>query len=158
MIQLQTKQNNISTKITNYKNKEIELQNRLDKIEERLIIGKISETKAEELENNIYQQLNQIKIDIDNWTYELEIIENNIDKHTTNNKIPQLTDFNNLTIDEKKIIINETINKIIIMNKPDKYTFEIDIEFNNGIIKQLQYNSKTYKSLGYNLEGENFKL
>ena len=92
--------------------KKKELQEKIDKLEERLILGKISEEKANDLEKRLYDEMkeidkraNELNNEIDELAKKLNYIKNTGDTQL---------DYDNLKQEERFNIVHEVIDKVIL--------------------------------------------
>lgn len=139
------------SKIQTAVNKRHSLQEKFDKYAEDIIFSNVSDTKKETIVKRFKDEISQIDKQIDKWTSEIEKIEVSIKKYDTF-IIPQIREFSATTNEEKQQIINEVVEKIMLMGKRKKQEFEFDIWFKNGDIQTLRYNSRKLKSEGYFLD------
>jgi len=141
----------LSQKIKTGNRKIEEYKEQIDRIDRRIIEGKLSEAKGDKMLEEINNNINTIKESISKWMFDIEKLSEDISKY--NNSIPTLEDYNLYTTQQKKELIKSTITKITLMDKPTSCTFELDIEFTTGIIKTLTFNSRQ-KAKCYYLDGE----
>ena len=92
--------------------KKKEIQEKIDKLEERLILGKISEEKANDLEKRLYDEMkeierraNELNNEIDELARKLNYIKNTGDTQL---------DYDNLKQEERFNIVHEVIDKVIL--------------------------------------------
>ena len=92
--------------------KKKEIQEKIDKLEERLILGKISEEKANDLEKRLYDEMkeidkraNELNNEIDELAKKLNYIKNTGDTQL---------DYDNLKQEERFNIVHEVIDKVIL--------------------------------------------
>lgn len=145
------------SKIQTAVNKRQALQEKFDKYAEDIIFNNVSESKKESIIKRFKDEIYQIDRQIDKWTSEIEIIENSIRKYQ-HFVIPQIRELSSITNKEKQLIINNVVEKIMLMGKRKKQEFEFDIWFKNGDIQTLRYNSRKLKSHGYHLDDEQYFL
>lgn len=151
-----TEQINVATKKIKVANNKIsDYQEQIDRIDRRIIEGKLSEAKGDKMLQEINDNIQGLKNNISQWMYEVEQYSNDIAKYTTD--IPSLNDYTQYSTQQKKELIKSTITKITLMDKPSSCTFELDIEFKTGIIKTLKFNSRQ-KSNCYYLDNELYKF
>lgn len=111
-------------KMENLQVKIYEISQKKDKIEERLIMGRISEEKADELESQLDKELQQCRnrineIDLDNENISLETF--NI--HRTGNIN---IDYDNMNKQERYDVVHKVIDKIIL-TRESRYILKCDI-------------------------------
>lgn len=101
----------IQIKITNISKKINDAIDKIDKIEERWIDGKISETKRDTMRLNIEESLNQLREQKKTFESELFTKQSQIRKQRTTK-----LDYETQTFEEQRSLILETIKKITIKN------------------------------------------
>lgn len=118
-----------------------EAKQKIDKIEERLIMGKISEQKADELEG-------QIKNEINHYNQRIKEIEADNDEISREgNEIYKKAniefDYDNMTKEQKYDVVHKVIDKVML-NRESRYVLECSI-YNkaNNNIETIKIN--TYK-------------
>lgn len=121
-------------------------QSKIDKIEERLILGKISNNKAEELENTIQSEMQKTNYKLQLYKERLQhlnelLISNNNKKETTINY--DLLDRNELKEFVKSIInciyISKPKRNITRIEIHNKYNNEIEIQEYKSICSKAEY-------------------
>lgn len=92
--------------------KKNEIQAKIDKIEERLIMGKISETKAEELEKSLYDEIKLIDTRRTELNNEFDDINHRIMKikETGDTQL----DYENLNKEQMFEVVHEVIDKVML--------------------------------------------
>lgn len=92
--------------------KKMDIQAKIDKIEERLILGKISENKAEQIEKSLRDEVkeidkraNELNNEIDELARRLQYI-----KKTNDTKL----DYDNLNKEQRYNVVHEVIDKVIL--------------------------------------------
>lgn len=122
----------------------IEIRDKKDKIEERLIMGKISEKKAEELESILDEEENEIKTRL----REIKLEETNL--HKEENKLLNtkevIIDYDNISDKKEKYDIVHSVIDKIILKRESRYMLKCTI-YNkiNDNIKEIfidTYNKK----------------
>ena len=118
-----------------------EIMLRIDKVEERLIMGKISESKADELEAALKQEANEYKARI------REILADNEQISIEGNKIFESgdteLDYDNMNKEDRYEVVHSVIEKVIL-SRSSRYELECEI-YNklNSSISRIRIN--TYK-------------
>lgn len=118
-----------------------EVKSKIDKVEERLIMGKLSESKADELEKQLNDEMNGYRQRI------REIIDDNEEISQEGNRLYETSnidlDYENMDKEERYGIVHTVIDKAIL-NRESRYILEITI-YNkvNGNIKTIKID--TYK-------------
>jgi len=119
--------------------KEKELEEKKDKIEERLIMGKLSEKKADELEEQINNEIKDIR------ERAREIMDDNMNIETEGNRIYSTRDvkinYEELNKEQRYDIVHAVIDKVML-KRTERAILEINI-YNkvNNEVKSLTYNS-----------------
>lgn len=125
-----------------------EIMLRVDKVEERLIMGKISESKADELETALRQEANEYKTRI------REILADNEQISIEGNKIFENgdteLDYVNMSKEDRYEVVHSVIEKVIL-SRSSRYELECEI-YNklNSFISKIRIN--TYKKTIRKLE------
>lgn len=109
-----------------------ELRQNIDKIEERLIMGRISDAKADELENKILNEIKLIETEIDKSKTQRNELYTRATKILTDDNTTY--DYDNLTLDEKCEIVKEVIS-IIWCWKPKRT--ELCMEIHNKLSGEI---------------------
>lgn len=96
----------------NQVDKKKELQEKIDKIEERLIMGKISEQKAEDLEKRLYDEMNDITRRANELNNEMDELSRRVNyiKSTGDTQL----DYDNLNKEQRFNVVHEVIDKVIL--------------------------------------------
>jgi DNA invertase Pin-like site-specific DNA recombinase len=118
-----------------------EIMLRVDKVEERLIMGKISESKADELEAALKQEANEYKARI------REILADNEQISIEGNKIFENgnteLDYDNMDKEDRYEVVHSVIEKVIL-SRSSRYELECEIHNKlNSNIYRIRIN--TYK-------------
>jgi hypothetical protein len=119
--------------------KEKELEEKKDKIEERLIMGKLSEKKADELEEQINNEIKDIR------ERAREIMDDNMNIETEGNRIYSTRDvkinYEELNKEQRYDIVHAVIDKVML-KRTERAILKINI-YNkvNDEVKELTYNS-----------------
>lgn len=104
--------------------KEKELEEKKDKIEERLIMGKLSEKKADELEEQINNEIKDIR------ERSREIIDDNMNIETEGNRIYSTRDvkinYEELNKEQRYDIVHTVIDKVML-KRIERAILEINI-------------------------------
>ena len=103
----------IQLKITNISKKIDTLIEKIDKIEERWINGKITESKRDSLRDSAEKELNELQMQKTQFASDLFKRQSQIHKQLTTK-----LDYDNQTFNEQRSLILETIRKITIKNSP----------------------------------------
>ena len=125
-----------------------EIMLRVDKVEERLIMGKISESKADELEAALKQEANEYKARI------REILADNEQISIEGNKIFENgdteLDYDNMSKEDRYEVVHSVIEKVIL-SRSSRYELECEIHNKlNSYISRIRIN--TYKKTIRNLD------
>lgn len=92
--------------------KKKEIQEKIDKLEERLILGKISEEKANDLEKRLYDEMKEIDKRANELNNEVDELAKKIN-YIKNTGDTQL-DYDNLKQEERFNVVHEVIDKVIL--------------------------------------------
>lgn len=102
----------------------IDLNDKKDKVEERLIMGKISEKKADELENQIDNEISDIKVRL------REIIDDNEHIRNEGNKLYKerevKIDYDNMGKEDRYNVVHAVIDKVML-RRNSRYILECEI-------------------------------
>lgn len=101
-----------------------QFQGSLDKIEERLILGKISDAKANELENKINDELFEAQNKITIINQQISHLNESL-----NNNHNKTIDYDNMTREEQAELIKNVVN-IVLISKPNRARAIIEIHNN----------------------------
>lgn len=104
-----------------------ELNQRIDKIEERLIMGKISEAKAEELEATMIRERDKLKQEYTKYEHDIR----HVNEQLSNVIISDDIDYDKMTLNEQKQLTHEYIKRIEII-RLSTYILRINIEDKYG--------------------------
>lgn len=96
-----------------------------DRIEERLIMGKISDKKADELEEKISATINETNRHIEITKQQIEHLKHLLEHNETNKTI----DYDNLNREEQAELIKEVVN-VVLISKPNRGRAIVEI-YNN---------------------------
>lgn len=142
-------------RLQNYSIKELKIKNSIDRLEERIILGNISEKKANELENKLKNELHNLSIsrqkDLDNKiTLEknLEAIQEESDSNLNVYDIESDKD--------KKEFINKEI-KFVKVKKIERGHYYLNVCYKNMLIDSQIFEVETRKKL-IKLYGKEIKL
>ena len=101
-----------------------------DIIEERLILGRITKAKAEQLENKLNFEINETKHSIAICEQLIDNIDNQLNFELTN----QFIDYDNMTKEEQVKLIREVVNIVYISKSlKSKTTIEIHNNFDDNV-------------------------
>ena len=118
--------------------KEIEITIEGDLIEERLILGKLSKAKAEQLEKRTREESRQVVKETGEIDNEMRRLEENKAKY--GDKTTTEYDYDNMTYREQYDIVHEVFNNIFLSR--DKGTAIIEFHNNyNRNIDIIKYNA-----------------
>lgn len=143
----ETKLAEVNRRLANYDKEEKKIRASFDRIEERLILNRISDEKAEELENKLTLELNNLTVsrseDINKQSYlvsELEAIQDKSDKPD------KLIDIYSLTEGEQAEMIKKEISKVIV-TKVDKEVYVLLVSYTNPLLdgESFKVHSKKHK-------------
>ena len=123
--------------------KKQDIQAKIDKIEERLILGKISEAKAEELEKSLYDEIKIIDDRATELNNEIGELGRRLDhiKKTGDTTL----DYDNLNEDDRFNVTHEVFEKILV-RRTSRFTLELKI-YNKINDKVETIEIKTYASV-----------
>lgn len=104
--------------------KQEEIREKMDKLEERIVLGKISEKKAEEIEKMLESELKEI----DNRARELNKELADLVRKITNIKATgdTKTDYDNMSKEERYDVVHAVIDKVIL-KRESRYLLECTI-------------------------------
>lgn len=104
--------------------KQEEIREKMDKLEERIVLGKISEKKAEEIEKMLESELKEI----DNRARELNKELADLVRKITNIKATgdTKTDYDNMSKEERYDVVHAVIDKVIL-RRESRYLLECTI-------------------------------
>lgn len=104
--------------------KQEEIREKMDKLEERIVLGKISEKKAEEIEKMLESELKEI----DNRARELNKELADLVRKITNIKATgdAKTDYDNMSKEERYDVVHAVIDKVIL-RRESRYLLECTI-------------------------------
>lgn len=104
--------------------KQEEIREKMDKLEERIVLGKISEKKAEEIEKMLESELKEI----DNRARELNKELADLVRKITNIKTTgdAKTDYDNMSKEERYDVVHAVIDKVIL-RRESRYLLECTI-------------------------------
>lgn len=140
--QLQKELITISKKIETIKGEIQSLKDKVDKVEERMIFGRLSSQRGDELIQTLSEQLSEREKRL------LELTNESAAKHMQLTEADYMEDFNedSLSLDERIAIVRKVVKRITIV-RPLKFTAHISI-FNriNDIVTVYEVKGRRYTS------------
>lgn len=128
----------LTRKVATYGKRANELQDKLDRIEERYIDGKISDKKRDALERDTLNALKETNLTIKSFNEEID----RYNKHSNDIYNKRNINTNDMTIDDKIEIVRNSIKKIIIEKTKRTQGKFIIYNMYNDKIKEIEYSSR----------------
>ena len=155
--------NNLDKKVSAGKKKLTEFERQINKIQERIIFGKLSEPLGDSMLNKIYQEQEELRENISKW--ELDSFNKNSYYLITDmiDDLGNSKDVSSIVDDEKRAaLIHEAIKEIVIEKGglPEKGRIRkrglgvkygvMEVHYVNGLVEQYKFNSYTKKCFTMN--------
>ena len=133
----------IEKKIMTQYNRKMELMQAIDRLEERIVVGKISAAKADEMSDKLQKEINEL----DSSYFKLQ--EQRIDIRNRMRQLDEMkVDLNNMCIDDKIQLVKQMIKRINI-ERIDRTKCILEIESNivgigNDILRVDSYHKRLF--------------
>ena len=127
-------------------NEKIDVENKsIIKIERRYIEGKISESTADLLKDEVQSRINILNKEVQRLEARREEIKNYLNNLSSALKSPLLGKIDDIPIHDKEKLVHEHIKSITIIKSDKRFTYVLGIRFPSGDYVMIDANSKSKK-------------
>ena len=138
------KQEILNKKIEAFQSRIIDYNSQIDRVEKRIIQGKLSEVKGDKMIHEMSILIADTEIEIDNMRYQLNQLDNQVIEYSSFLSVVDIdSHLESIISDEERYkLIHENILSIVVSNYSDnRYLKNIDVTYKNGDISSYHINS-----------------
>lgn len=134
LYKIRDKKDLILQKIATFELRIIDYNNQIDRIENRIILGKMSESKGDKMINQISNSIFDTEIEIDSLRYELNQLDNKVIEYSSFLSVVDIdSHLASIVSDEERYkLIHDNIVSIVVSNCSNRYSKKIEVSYKNG--------------------------